>query len=306
MIARLRNRKTYLQLCFTSIILLSVIASTFAQVPVTDLYLFQLTQDNSGKWQAHSPKFLSGFNEGGYTNQPEFITDDELYVSVQTAEMQQNDIFSLNILTGQFEPVTATEASEFSPSKAPHSDAFSCVRQVIGEGVDQQLFTYPLDRSRNGKSEFREIKNIGYYCWLDEKLAGMFLVDEPSHLALADTETGEHKIIASNIGRSLRRTTEGKLAYVHKYSDEFWYLKTLDPNTLETEILTKTLQNSEDFVISQGGHYFMGKESVLYVFDPSQSEDWIPVADLGIFGVQKITRLAINSRMELAVVSLHE
>ena len=290
----------------SAILLFATAYSVDAQVPVTDLYLFQLTQDDTSQWHAHSPKYLRGFNVGGYTNQPEFMTDDMLYVSVKKPQMQQNDIYSLDIRSGHLEEITSTEESEFSPTKMPDGISFSCVRQVHGEEVDQQLYVYPIDRSLNGESAFSDIRNIGYHCWLEDEMVGLFLVNAPSRLALANAKTGTHKILASKIGRCLRKTPDGQLAYVHKYTDEFWYLKTLEPGSTDTDILTKTLPECEDFAISSEGYYFMGKGSVLYSLNPAKGEEWFPVADLGIFGVRKITRLAINSRNQLAVVSLHE
>jgi hypothetical protein len=280
--------------------------SAYAQVPVTDLYLFQLTEDNSGQWHAHSPKYLSGFNAGGYTNQPEFMTDDVLYVSVRKPQMKQNDIFSLDIRAGRIEKITSTDASEFSPTKMPDGLSFSCVRQVHGDEVDQQLFAYPLDRHHNGKSVFKDIKNVGYYSWLGNDMLGLFLVSDPSRLALANAKSGAHKVIASKIGRCLRRTQDAKLAYVHKYTEEFWYLKTMDPEFEDTAILARTLPLGEDFAINSDGHFFMGKGSILYTLNPEKGEDWHEVTDLGLFGLRKITRLAINSRGQLAVVSVHE
>ncbi len=307
MIACLRSKTTKSHLHNMAVMLLCVISySTVAQVPVTDLYLFQLTQDDTSQWHAHSPKHLSGFNPDGYTNQPEFMTDDVQYISVRKPQMQQNDIYSLDIRGERIEEITSTEESEFSPTKMPDGKSFSCVRQVHGDDMDQQLFMYPLDRSLNGETVFPDIKNVGYHCWLDDDAVGLFLVNDPSQLAMANAKSGTHKVLASKIGRCLRKTPDGNLAYVHKYTDEFWYLKTLDPKKNDTEILTKTLPECEDFTISSGGHYFMGKGSVLYSFNPAADKDWHPVADLGIFGVRKITRLAINSRNQLAVVSLHE
>jgi outer membrane protein assembly factor BamB len=279
-----------------------------AQVPVTDLYLFQLTMDAEKIWHAHSPTYLSGFNDKGYTNQPEFITDDVLYVSVRSPHMEQNDIFSLNTKSGKIEQVTSTDESEFSPLKMPDGRSFSCVRQVHGDDMDQQLFSYPIDRSLNGSTLFSDIKNIGYHCWLNDNELALFLVNDPSRLATANVDAGTHKVLASKIGRSLHMTPDGKLAYVHKYTDEFWYLKTMDPKSGDTEIVTQTLPECEDFVISSDGYYFMGQGSELFVLDPRSGEGkaWQKVADLGIFGVEKITRLAMNARGDIAVVSVHE
>ena len=60
---------------------------------------------------------------------------------------------------------------------------------------------------------------------------------------------------------------------------------------------------TEDFTVSSKGVYFCGSGSVLLVLDPSKSDEWRPVADLSIFGLEKITRLDVNKRGEIAIVS---
>ena len=277
-----------------------------AQVPQTDLFLFQLVRDDTSKWHVHSPQYLSAFNADGYTNQPEFISDDILYMSVRKRDAQQNDIYTLDLDAHSVMQVTETAESEFSPLLRPDGETFSCVRQVHGDSVDQQLFIYPLDRSDNGYGAFTALKTIGYHCWLTEERVALFLVGDPIRLAIANPRADSYQIYASNIGRSLRKTADGHLAYIHKYSDDYWYLKTLDPDSRRSEIVGESLKGQEDFVIGPEGEYFMGSGGVLYVLDPARNNTWTPVFDLGLFGVQKITRLALNDRLQLAVVSVRD
>ena len=286
-----------LLLCITTI------TTSEAQVPSTDLFTFQLTEADTG-WHIHSPTLLSEFNPGGYTNQPEFITDDLLYVSVRKpGPNQNNDIYGLHLTSGELEQVTDTPEGEYSPTRHPDGKSFTCIREVLGGETNQQLFQYPLDRSNNGRSLFADITTVGYHCWLDGDNVAMFQVGDPVRLSWADPGTGENQVLISKVGRALRRTPSGQLAFVHKYSDEFWYLKTLDNEGSDSEIIAQMPAGSEDFAINSKGLYFTGNGSKLFVLDPSRSDKWKLVGDLAIYGIEKITRLDINSQDKIAIVN---
>ncbi len=142
---------------------LTIVISLSAQVPNTELYLFDLTVDDTSGYHVHSPRYLSGFNAGGYTNQPAFMDDNTLYVSVYSDSSGQNDIYALNLTGNTVEQVTTTDESEFSPTPHPDGVHFTCIRQVIGGETNQQLYQYPLDRSDEGSSVWPGILTVGYY-----------------------------------------------------------------------------------------------------------------------------------------------
>jgi len=274
-----------------------------AQVPATDLYLFQLSPLDTS-WTIHSPLLLSGFNNGGYTNQPEFIADDLLYVSVRKAGEEQNDIYGLHLNEGKVERITATPESEYSPTRMPDRSSFSCVRQNDSDTVDQRLFEYPLDRNSNGTDLIPSHYNIGYHSWVTKDDVALFLVTELPTLAWANVETRESRRVLSNIGRCLRSGDAGELFYVHKYTDEVWYLKSTELQSKGSDIIIETLKGSEDFTISKDGTFFMGHGSQLYAYHPKINNSWKLVADLGVYGITSITRLTINNKNELVLVNV--
>lgn len=274
-----------------------------SQVPNTELYLFQLTVDDTSGYHIHSPEYLSGFNTGGYTNQPSFIDDNTLYVSVYSDSSGQNDIYALHLKDNKVEQVTTTAESEFSPTLHPDGKHFTCIRQGLGTEVDQQLYKYPLDRSDEGQSVWPEIATVGYHTWIDSDQAALFLVGDPVKLSWANVGAQTNTIMASKIGRALKTTPDGQLAYVHKYNDEFWYLKSIKSPGAESKILTQMPNGVEDFTVNQQGVYFCGSGSVLMVFDPAKSDKWRPVGDLAMFGIKNITRLSVNNKGQIAIVS---
>jgi hypothetical protein len=274
-----------------------------AQVPETSLYVFRLTQDDTLRWHVHSPAMISGWNPGRYTNQPEWTDNRSLLVSAQVAGETQNDIYHLDLRSNTVRRMTKTPESEFSPLVSPDEQHFSTIRQVHGDELDQQVYVFPLNLDSPGEPVLTQIRNTGYHCWLNANTLALYLVDDPPKLSLASVDDGTQRIYSSGIGRCLRRTANGHLAYVHKYSDAFWFLKILDTESLRSDILIETLHGKEDFAISASGDYFMSSGSILYVFSPQKSPArWEPVYDLGVFGLQNITRLAISKDNWIAIV----
>jgi hypothetical protein len=185
----------------------------------------------------------------------------------------------------------------------PDSKTFSVIRQASEDPIDQQIFRFPLDLSGPGRPIIPGILNVGYHCWLTSNALALFLVDDPPKLAFIDEGESTPRIYSSLIGRCLKRTGSGELAYVHKYSDTFWYLKHLNTDTKRSEILIETLPGQEDFAIAPSGEYFMGSGSTIYVYDPAKSPArWVPVFDLSLVGIKRITRLTISADYKIAIV----
>jgi hypothetical protein len=286
-------------------IFLLLLSSSFvsSQVPETSLYLFQLVQDDTMRWHIHSPSLLSHWNAGGYTNQPEWLDNNRLLVSTQLKGDTQSEIYLLDLQNQVRQKLTNTPESEFSPLVTPDHRYFSVVRQVHGGSMDQQVCRFPLDLSGSGEVVLRGVYNAGYHCWLNENELALFLVDEPVKLAMMRVDEDAPRIYSSGIGRCLRRTANGHLAYVHKYSDAFWFIKIMDPESRQSEIVAETLYGKEDFALTESGDYFMGSGSVLYVLERTgDSGKWVPIFDLSIFGIDNIMRIAISRDNKIALV----
>ena len=293
-----------LRLYYPFFTLFTIAGALNAQVPSTEIFLLQLEQDDSGTWHVHSPKYLSGFNPGGYNNQPEFISDDELYISARLTGSDQNDIYGLSLQNNTYSQITETAENEFSPLLMPGGESVSIVRQVIdGEDVIQHVAEFPLDRSEQGSVITSDMANVGYHCWISDDTLSLFLLEESITLALYAVNEGSTRKVSSNIGRCMRMLPDGRLAFVHKYTDEYWYLKALDLESVRSEILSRTPGPTEDFAVGESGDIFMGNGSELFVLNPETSDEWSKITDLAVFGVDSITRLAINQNAQLALVS---
>ena len=289
-------------ICLALLLPLSLAAQRHAH---HDMLLLNLSKSTAGIWQAAPPRFLSAFNPHGYNNQPKFFTDTELWLTAQTPEdTTQTEIYALDLLAKTVTRITATPlTAEYSPTPMPGGKRFSAVR--VEEDGNQRLWSFPLDRSNNGQPEFPRLLNVGYHCWLSDTLAAFFIVGENDalhSLQVAGTRSQKPRRIASNIGRCLLKTADGKLAFVQKATEQTWFLKTWSPATNTQDIVVKMPTGSEDFALMPDGTYLAGDGAKLYYYKPGRDTDWRELSNLAKYGVKKITRLAAGKDGKLAVV----
>ena len=279
-----------------------------AQMPKTNLFLFEINQKADSLFIFRKPKFLNSFNPNGYNNQPHFINPTELYLTVQMPEdTTQTDIYSLNLTSNILTQVTSTVEGEFSPAYMPSSNMgggkFSAVRVENADNTTmQRLWQFPVNRSNNGFPVFKTLDKIGYYCWLSPSKVALFVVGPPNQLVIADVNTERTTNITSNVGRCLQKFPDQSLAFVHKTANR-WVIKKLNPITRRSQEIIPMLPGSEDFIVMPDGSLVMGSGSKLYHFRPSIDRDWREIADLSFYGINNISRLAFNGEKQLAVVS---
>lgn len=275
----------------------------FAQdLPNTNVYLFQLERESDAAFNFSEPTYLTGFNPDGYNNQPCFISNNELMLSVRFPEGKQNDIFSLNLETGTKMQVTQTVESEYSPILMPDDVNFSAVRVEADENQTQRLWQFPISRQDNGKPVFKYLQNVGYHYWLNDKQVAMFIVGEPHVLYVANVRNQSWQELTPNIGRGFQGLPNGNLAYVHKANETTWFIKELDGKTLHSHIIAPTLAGSEDFVVLQDGTILMGRSSKIYKYHPVTDTEWMEIGDFRNYNITSITRMAVSKDGKLAIV----
>lgn len=267
---------------------------------VTNIYLFKL-ENVSDKFVVHSPRFITQFNKSGYNNQPFFINDHELLLSVKFPNSDQNDIFKINTTTKTLAQITNTKLSEYSPTLSADQKYLSCIRVDDVSTALQRIYQYEYKPNGLATSPLPDLKNVGYYSWLDAENIALFLVNKPNQIALVNTTSKDPLIFSSDIGRCLVTNKNGNLVYVHKMTDEFWYIKEYDHINQKATIITETLKGAEDFAITDDGSFIMGKDSKLYSLSHPAQKEWVEIADLSFFGIKNIKRLAVKGN-QLAIV----
>jgi hypothetical protein len=292
MIKKLFLSLTFIGLCF----------SAFAQnIPVTNLYMFQLATKD-GKVILTNPIFASKFNPDGYNNQPSFFSEDEVYVTVQTKNGAQTEIYTLNADRQELTRVTETNESEYSATVMPDNRHFSVVRVDANGQAAQRLWKYPIDRSNSGSVIFRDLTNVGYHSWINENEVLLFLVDAPNQLVIGDIRTGTTKYVAQDPGRCFKKMSNGNIAVVHKSSDDAWFIKELNVNDGTLRTIVQTLGGSEDFEILADGTFIMARGSKMYKYKEGKSRNWELMTDLNGFGIQSVTRMAVSRGGKIIMV----
>lgn len=267
------------------IVLLLVLGSmVHAQLPNTDLYMFSFVESDKGL-RLTSPKFLSGFNKTGYNNQPAFLSSNRLLVTTNARQKDQTDIILLDLDEEKLRYITKTSVNEFSPTLMPDGRNISVIRQ---DGKDQWLWQYPRDQSDGGNKIFRTLNDVGYHCWFNNESVGLFRVTDPISFSIGNVKTQVVENVLNDIGRCLKLNDQGELVFVHKVTEDFWYLKSFNFSTNKIKIISEI--DDEDFEILSSGSYLIGKESKLYILQEGD-DNWKEVADLAEYGIKDITRI---------------
>lgn len=272
------------------------------ELPKTQVYLLQVEKADS-TYIFKDPLLLTSFNPEGYNNQPCFLSNTELLLTVGKPDERQTDIYLLDLERKSLLRLTKTPESEYSPKPTPDKLYFTVVRVETDVDRTQRLWKYPFDRKDKGSPVFRFLRGIGYYHWLDAFRLALFNVADVNYLTIGDLRNDNTQHLAPNVGRCFGTSPAGRLVFVHKITDNNWLLKAIDPETLQVEVIAKTIPGSEDFVIMPDGALIMGSGSHLFRFHPKESSEWAEVADLKGIGITHITRLAASNDGKLAIVN---
>lgn len=271
-----------------------------AQAPDAEIFLVSLSR-SAGRLAATGARNIT--NRPGYDNQPNWSRDGNTLFFTSVREGEQADIYRLNPSSnGAPVRVTLTSPeSEYSATPMPGRNAISVIR--VERDSTQRLWSVPLDGSTS-TVVLERIKPVGYHTWANDTLLALFVLGSPNTLQLASTTTGRGDTIVTSIGRSLHTTRDGQVSFVHKVSNEEWWLTLLNPKTKEQRRLVRMPNRVEDYSWTPDGVVLAGEGSVLKQFDPRRGGDWEAVTDLAHFGLTGITRLAVSPRGDaIAVVA---
>ena len=280
-------------------VLLLVAANVHAQAaPDPDIFLVSLSS-TGGKLSVTSARNLT--NRAGYDNQPNWSRDGRTLFYTSVRDDAQADIYRLDPSgTAPAVRVTLTAPeSEYSATPMPTRNAISVIR--VERDSAQRLWAVPLDNSPS-TVVLERIKPVGYHTWANDTLLALFVLGSPNTLQLASTTTGRGDTVTTSIGRSLHTTRDGQVSFVHKVSNEEWWLTLLDPKTRQQKRLVRMPRRVEDYSWTPDGLVLSGEGSVLKSFDPQRGGDWTTVADLAPHGLTGITRLSVSPRGDAVAV----
>lgn len=260
--------------------------------PATEVYLFDLKVDGD-QIEISNPLNIS--NNKGYDNQPSFLEDGcVLYVSSING---QTEVFHFE--EGQSAQITVTPGGEYSPTPTPDGEHFSAI--LLEPDGRQLLWKYQIN-GENPKVLIPEL-TVGYHTWLSDNEIVSFVLGEPSTMQLSNLESGENKVLAENIGRSLHKIPGTELvSYIQNKEDGPNEIRSYNVREGTSTLLTHSLENSQDVAWLSNGTLLMGQDSKLYSWKQG-TEGWKQISDLAEFNLSGITRLAVSpDSKKIAVV----
>lgn len=231
----------------------------------------------------------------GYDNQPAFLPASEALLYSSIGDDGQADIWRYDLAVARSTQLTHTPQNEYSPTALPEGDGFSAVR--VEDDGRQRLWRFDARGEPVGPVAER-IAPVGYHAWVSGTTVALFILgagDEPPRLVIVDLRDGSVRTAAENIGRCLARIPGRRsISFVDMGSDEEWWIRELDVESLATSPLIRTQPDCEDYAWAADGTLLMPCHSALYGWRPGSAEGWRRIADLEREGLVGLTRIAAS------------
>lgn len=227
----------------------------------------------------------------GYDNQASFSPAGDIILYTSIREDKQADIYSYHIASQQTQRLTKTgTSSEYSP-KVMHGGKFFSVVRVESDNETQRLWRFSLKNPKKAKVLLPKVKPVGYYTWYNPEHVAMFILGDPHTLKYTSLKDQALKGFHFPLGRSLH-TVPGteSVSFVDKSTEGSWKIKLWNSQTGETQLITETLADEEDYCWTPTGLLLMGKDEHLYAFNPQKKEEgWKDLGNLGIGDFYRIS-----------------
>lgn len=263
-----------------------------AQIPQTDIYLIPI---NSSGTSFGIPVKIT--DNPGYDNQPEFSSDSKNILYTSSRDSNQTDIYNYNISSGITNLIISSPLeSEYSP-RYINNTSISLVR--VNQLKSQHLVIYDTT-AKLYRQLVQNIDSVGYYRFLNDSVIAMAVLNEGMDLVIYRTNSHEHFISDSGVGRCLlRNPLTGELFYTRK-NEEGKVNLMIGGNELP---FAAGLDETEDYAFTPSGVLWAGKEGKLFKYEPVNGGQWIEIADFSK-SIGNFYRLTVsNDGHYLAVVS---
>lgn len=275
------------QLLLLIFLILSLATTSVLAQANTEVFLLTLkkTGDNI---QLGPPKNIS--NNPGYDNQPSFYNDNLLLFS--STRNGQTDIaaYAANKDSVIWKTNTAG-GSEYSPLKIPGSKNFSAVR--LDEDGKQLLYEYNWETG--GSQVLVKNLKVGYHVWFNEDiLVNSVLVDDRMDLIVSNLKDHSNYRFQLNVGRSLQKIPNTRLVSFISKENEVWLLKSVNPVSGATEVITSLPEGVQDICWLPDGSVLAGQNNQLLRYNPKKN-DWDVIVSFPEGEIANISRLATNA-----------
>ena len=279
-------------------IILFYLPAMAQNLPETEIYLFELVSSSD------SLSFKNGKNiskNKGYDNQPSFYSNDSLiYARTRNG---QTDIAGYHPEISENFWISHTKiGSEYSPKKIPNSTSVAAVR-LDTTGL-QRLYKYEI-KSGESRELIPELK-VGYFTFLDShSLIASVLTGSHMDLVLYDLEKNTSQTIATNAGRSLHKvpgTASMSYTVVNEEGNLDLYLLDFREGEPSSFFICTLPAGAQDYVWLDRDRILLGSGNQLFLYNILGRTEWTAVADLSEYGLENITRMALNEKGTLLAI----
>ncbi len=272
------------------------IISCFAQLPNTDLFLFELDVKNNGLIK--SGKNIT--NRVGYDNQPSFSQNQKSIYYTSIKEDKQADVYSYQISSNKTKQLTKTIESEYSPTEVNFKKAIATVSVL--KDSSQIIRFYDTKTFTVIPTELDKIDSVGYYTFLNSDTVIYYKLTEPHSLRFHSLSTGEDKFLCKHPTRTFKAINRSQLIYGVKDSVRTRYF--IYDFVLRKANLFATIDNVCEDIVWHPVKGLCVSNGVQIMNYNTNNEKWNVLYDFSTYGVKKITRFCFsNSGKHIVLVN---
>lgn len=261
--------------------------SCFAQMPDTDIWLFELEKNEAGGLVVKKARNLT--MRKGYDNQPSFAPNGKSIYYSSVREDQQADVYNIAVSGGKEKRITDTRESEYSPLIIDGKNRMATV--TVEKDSAQRIHFSDLETAVHTRLDF---DSVGYYCFVNTDTLVYFKLTSPFSLRFYAISTGEDKFISWSPIRSIKPINRHCFLYGVKDSvkvDFYQYDFFLRKATL---LATYPSVGEDAYWHSRLGLLKTEGSQVLR-FEPGK-KTWEILFELSSFGIKKAGRLAFDPK----------
>lgn len=277
-----------------SLLFVFSLVTGFAQMPDTDIWLFSVDRDKTGKYVWEDPLNITG--RKGYDNQPSFSPDGRSLYFVSELN-GQTDVVAYDIRKKKTAGITSGTESEYSPR--PYVSAAGLSAVVVEKDSAQRIHILNAETGTFVKK--LDTDSIGYYTFLNNDTVVFYKLTEPHSLRWRTVSNSREYTLAWSPVRTFWPVNRHALIFGIRDSVKTDYL-IYDFSLMKAQVYATHLPGSEDLYWHPqlGLLIALGKE--IHRYDPA-SKNWSLLFDLGTSGITKITRFVFDPEgKKLAVV----
>lgn len=243
------------------------------------------------KGMLHVSNFRNMSDNEGYDNQPSFFDNDTIlyaYTKNGNTEIMISSIHTAKKIS-YFEPTTG---GEYSPQLIPDSRRISAVR--LDKDGTQRLYDYTPGKGIV-KLVVKDLQVAYYKYHGPNKILASVLSDNRLDLVLANLKTAKVDTLLEDSGRSIHNVpNSADMSYTAVNEEDNYDIYQLDMESLESFFVTQLPIGIQDHIWLGDSKLICGSLDKLYMYDLFGSGDWVKVADLSVYKIKDITRLALS------------